>query len=140
MAGRPRTEIDKELFINTINDAENEQQFDSMLALHKFIGEVLDLPFYTVANRIKEWGLTLKTQPGKRGRPAGSSGCTARPKKQETTEGPDLSELLAAFAPLKIKSSADLLTWSGKTHEQNEAIREAWRTLRLALDMPHGNE
>lgn len=143
MAGRPRTEIDRELFTNTIIDAETEQTFDSQLALHKFIGEILEIPHYTVANRIKEWGIVTKTQPGRRGRPAGSGKAASlvRPtvKSKVQPSDVDLSDLFAAFAPLGIKTSADLLTSVNKTPEQNEAIRDCWKTLRSMVDMEKGS-
>lgn len=131
MAGRPRTEIDKDTFINTIVDAESEQTFPSRAKLFEFIGEVLDIPSYTVTNRVREWGVVLKTELGKRGRPAG-----VKTEPQSVGVVVDLSELLAAFAPLGIKCSADIIASPDKSPEQNERIRECYRTLRELTGVP----
>ncbi len=139
MAGRPRTFDDRELFVNTIEDAENDQTFDTQSALFKLIAELLEIPVHTVANRVREWNVVLKTKPGKRGRPAGSVNTINRVVKEREAspeDGPDLSELLAAFAPLKPKCTRDMIASADKTREQNVAIKQAWSTLREMLDCP----
>lgn len=128
--GRTRTEIDRVVFVNTIADAEAEQTFASRSALFTFVGEILSIPHYTVANRVREWGVELKTALGQRGRPAGAK--LTLPKE----EGPDFSDLIAAFAGVGLKSSSDLLTSAHKTPEQNEKIRDAFRALRQMVDCP----
>lgn len=133
--GRKRIEISQEVLTGTIRDAESEQSFPSRSALFAFIAEVLDVEPHTVANRVREWNVDLKTPLGKRGRPAGVKTVKAVVSEDSSV---DFSELFAAFSGvgIQVKSTADIMTSAHKTTEQNQAIKTAWHNLREMVDSP----
>lgn len=145
--GRARVELSQEVLVNTINDAEAEESFSSRSALFSYVADVLEVPPYIVANRVREWGIALKTPLGKRGRPPGSgnsnptsTACHRSVAIAPIGEAPDFSDLLAAFrgAGIDVKSSIDLIAHQNRPIKENRKIRQAWDTLRDILDAPYG--
>jgi 23S rRNA-/tRNA-specific pseudouridylate synthase len=143
--GRPKIDVDETVLRNTIADSEAEQTFSSLNALYDFVADVLDVSKSVVMLRIKELGIQVKTQPGKRGRPPAATKETSEAKSKPTeakTAAPAGNEIWDAIVlcfedrGISVEKPSDLLTLRGNTQKQNKDVNLAWNDFRDMYDCP----
>ncbi len=66
--GRKRIEIDQNVFKETIQQLEAQNNYSNLNQLYIAVAKIIGCPKGVVPLRISEWGISIKTTVGKRGR------------------------------------------------------------------------
>lgn len=130
---RKKIPIDRDILEQAITQVEGGRNPPSSLnALYVAVGELLGRPAGVVKGRIEDYGLTLKTQPGRTRK--SSKKTPSPPIRTEKTPILDLTPYTKRG--IRVTSLGDLFTSSLKDDETNRAIMSAIVEIRQTYGLP----
>ena len=124
-SGRPKVDLDIVALKNTLSDAEAERTWSSRSELFKYVGEIFDVSWSTVAGRVKDNQIELKTPVGTRGRKKGSG-----------SNLPNMAiNYRKFFRPflengVTVTKLYDLCVTEDKSEDLRKLIKKAWTRVR----------